>query len=337
MARLGLILVARNMVESIALAQQAEAAGLHSVWTGDFFHRNGYVLLSAVATVTQCIGLGTGISYAFMRTPLLNASAAMDIDEISRGRMLLGLGTGTKTMNEAWYSQPFEHPAPKLKECVELIRTAWRCAAGKPLRYQGRFYNVSIPQFARPYAVRERLPIYLAGVNPRMVQTAAEVGDGLVGHPLYSRRYLQEVVHPAVTRGLARHGKPRQEFDLASYIITSVSPDGREARREARYQIAFYSTVRTYDIILHLHGWEAEKHRIREAFKAMDMMAMADAVSDEMVQAIAIAGTPDECRQQLRRFEGLVDLPLLYAPSFGIPDNRIAENNRLILETFGQG
>lgn len=334
--RIGLILVADTVSAALTLAQQAEAAGLHSVWTGDFFHRNGYVLLSAVAATTRRVLVGTGITYAFMRTPLLNASAAMDIDELSQGRMLLGLGTGTKTMNELWYSQTFEHPAPKLKESVELIRMAWECASGKPLRYQGRFYQISIPQFARPGAWREHIPIYIAGVNPRMVQTAAEIGEGLVGHPLYSRRYLQEVIHPNIAKGLATAGRSRRDFDLSSYIITSISQDGRQARREAKHQIAFYATVKTYDIILDLHRWEVEKRKIREAFKTFDIERMADAVSDEMVEAIAIAGTPDECRQQLQKFAGLVDLPLLYAPSFGIASERIAENNRLILETFGQ-
>ena len=105
---------------------RAEAAGFESVWTIEFFNANGLVRLAAIATATQRVKLGSGIAYAFMRSPMLAASAAMDIDEISGGRMILGLGSGTKTMNENWYSMPFnDPPAPRIKDAIGLIRAAF--------------------------------------------------------------------------------------------------------------------------------------------------------------------------------------------------------------------
>src|SRR5581483_9789776 len=106
------------------------------------------------------------------------------------------------------------------------------------------------------------------GVNTGMIGVAGEVADGLVGHPLYSRRYLAEIVRPALQRGEAKAGRPAGAAKIAGYVITAVHADGARARHEAKHQIAFYSTVRTYDSILDLHGWQEPARRIREAFHA---------------------------------------------------------------------
>jgi alkanesulfonate monooxygenase SsuD/methylene tetrahydromethanopterin reductase-like flavin-dependent oxidoreductase (luciferase family) len=183
--------------------------------------------------------------------------------------------------------------------------------------------------------VRTRIPVYLAGVNRIMVRTAGEHADGLVGHPLYSRRYLVEVVHPSVADGLRRGGRERSKFDLAGYVITSISEDREQAREEARRQIAFYSTTITYDPLLDFHGWQEQKQAIRAAFRKFDIAAMTSAVSDDMVDQIAIAGTPNECEQQLARYEGLLDHVLFYPPSFAVKPARLLENYALIRDVCG--
>ena len=117
----GLILSAPTIEEQMSCAVRAEDAGFESVWTTEFFNAHGFVRLAAVATATKRVKLGTGIAYAFMRTPMLAASAAMDIDELSGGRMVLGLGSGTERMNREWYSMPFEDPpAPRIKDAIAL-------------------------------------------------------------------------------------------------------------------------------------------------------------------------------------------------------------------------
>jgi len=335
MNRPGLILIADRIADVVELARSAEAAGFSSAWTTEFYSRNGFVVLGAVAAATRRIKVGTGICYAYMRTPVLNAAAAMDIDEISAGRMILGLGSGTKSMNEGWYGVPFEpRSAAKMKEAVALIRTLFATAGGGRVKFDGEFYKIKIPLFARPHAARASLPIYLAAVQKGMLRTAGEVADGLVGHPLYSRRYVRDVVVPNLEIGMQRGGRTRAAFDLAGYVITSISQDREQARREAKGQIAFYATAKSYAGILDLHGWTAAKEGIYEAFKSFDFARMASFVSDEMVEEIAVTGTPEECREKLARWEGLLDTPLLYAPSVGVPPARVAENNRLIVETF---
>jgi probable F420-dependent oxidoreductase len=331
----GLILVADRIADVVDLARRAEDAGFGSVWTIEFYNRNGLVVLGQVAAATRRVRVGTGISYAYMRTPVLSAAAAMDIDEISGGRMILGLGSGTKSMNESWYSMPFEpRSAVKMKEVVALIRQLFATAKGGAVRFDGEFYRIRIPMFGRPHAFRESIPIYLAAVQKGMLRTAGEVADGLVGHPLYTRRYLKEFVEPNLRIGLDRARRDRTSFDCAGYIITSISNDRETALREAKAQIAFYATARSYEGIFDLHGWQEAKRGIWDAFRTFDLPRMAGYVSDEMVEEIAIVGAPDECRAKLKRWEGLLDTPLLYAPSVGVSAERVAENNRLIVETF---
>jgi len=128
----GLILTRSDIKGQVEAAVRAEGAGFESVWTIEFFNANGLVRLAAIAAATKRVKVGTGIAYAFMRTPMLAATGAMDIDEISGGRMILGLGSGTKTMNENWYSMPFnDPPAPRMKDAIGLIRAAFAAQKGR--------------------------------------------------------------------------------------------------------------------------------------------------------------------------------------------------------------
>ena len=336
MEKVGASLTDVPLADMVRLAQQAEGAGFDSVWTIEFFNRNGFVAVTAMAAATQRIRVGTGIAYAFMRTPMLDASAAMDIDELSNGRMVLGLGSGTKGMNEYWYSVPFSQPIGRMREAIDLIRAFWSCAEGQPLRYKGDFYTIAIPQFERRFAVRPRIPIYLAGVNRGMLGLVGEVADGWVGHPIASRQYIDEIARPTMAASASKAGRSLDDLELSSYIITAVNNDRAAAIRMAKHQIAFYATVKSYDIILDLHGFQEQARAIREAFKTIDIPRMVDAVTDDMVDAMAIAGTPEECRDQLSRYDGIIDLPLLYSPSFGLPGERIVENIEAIIRTFAR-
>jgi probable F420-dependent oxidoreductase len=325
----GLILTRSTIGGQIEAAKRAEQANFESVWTTEFFNANGLVRLAAVATATQRIKLGTGIAYAFMRSPMLAASAALDIDELSGGRMILGLGSGTKTMNENWYSMAFnDPPAPRMKDAIGLIRAAFAAQKGGGLIYDGSHYHVKIPQYARPGAPRETIPIAIAAVNRGMIRTAAAVADGLVGHPIYTRKYIAETVLPLLEGSRCR---------LLPYVIASVADDPAQARNEARMQIAFYYTTRLYHSVLEPHGWQGIGETIAAAFRRGDFPAMAAAVPDAMVDAIAVTGRPDEVREQLKQWDGLTDHVLLYSPSVGMKPGRIAENVDAIIDTFSRG
>ncbi len=322
----GIILGAPSIEGQIATATRAEAAGFESAWTIEFFSSHGLVRLAVVASATNRIKLGTAIAYAFMRTPLLAASAAMDIDEISSGRMILGLGSGTKRMNQDWYSMPFDDPpAPRMKDAIGLVRAAFAAQKGGGLIYDGPYYQVKIPAYSRPGAVRESIPVYMAAVNKGMIRAAAATADGLIGHPVFTRKYMAEKVLPVLDGSAC---------ELLPYVITAIADTTEQARNEVRGQIAFYYTTRLYHSILEPHGWTEAGETIAASFRQGDFTAMAAAVTDEMIDEIAIAGTADEVRDQVKQWDSLADHVILYSPSIGMKGGRVQENLDAIVDTF---
>jgi probable F420-dependent oxidoreductase len=321
----------------VDLAVRAEAAGFDSVFTIEFFNRHGYVPLGAIAQATQHIRIGTAIANAFTRSPLLHASAAMDLDELSGGRMILGLGSATRRMNEDWFGIPFAQPAARMQELVTLLRQAVAAQRGGGFRFEGRFWNLNVPIYSRPGAARSEIPIWVAAVNRRMIATAGTVADALVGHPIATRRWHREVTLPGLRRGEEKAGRPTGACKLAPYVVTSINDDRDQAVRDAKGQIGFYLTTELYHSVLDLHGMREVGQACRKALRSFDVKAMAEAVPDTLVDEIAIACTPDEARDRLAQWRDLTDEPLFYAPTVGVKPERVRANNAAILELFGSG
>jgi len=185
------------------------------------------------------------------------------------------------------------------------------------MHHDGRFYRLHLNPTAPPRAMhRERIPIFMAGVNARMVEAAGAVADGLVGHPLFTVEYVGEVVRPALARGAERAGRS-QPPPIAGYLTCSVGPDRAQARAAAAAVIAFNSTVKTYRATHEVSGFTRESEAIRAAWREGDFAAMAAAVSDEMIDAIALAGTPEEVRGRFaERWQGVYERTLLWPPAF---------------------
>jgi len=331
--RRGLILTAGSTRGNLALAQRAEQAGFDSVLSVEFFNQHAYAVLGAIAATTSRIQIGTGIANAFTRSPLVHATAAMDLDELSGGRMVLGLGSGTARMNIDWWGMPFEKPATRMKELIELLRAAFTAAGGFGFRFKGRFWDLKIPVFMRPGA-RPDLPIWIAAVNAPMIRTAGAAADGLVGHPIATRRWHREVTLPGLRAAEAAAGRPAGSCRLVPYLMTSLHPDRAVAIQDAKQQIGFYYTVKVYHTILQHHGLPEVAAACRAALASFDVAAMAAAIPDALVDEIAIACTPDEARDRLAQWTDLTDEVLFYAPSIGVPTERVRENNERILEVF---
>jgi probable F420-dependent oxidoreductase len=301
-------------------ARLAERAGFASVWATEFYDRSATVSLAAMAHATERIGLGSAIAYAFGRTPVVLAAEARDLDELSGGRLTLGLGTGTRRMQQDWHGLDGESPALRMEELVPLIRKLWRLHEG-PVEHEGRFYRVRVhPTASVVPPPSGEIPIYMAGVNARMIQAAGTVGDGLVGHPLFTPEYVRDVVRPALARGAERAGRD-EPVPIAGYLTCSVGEDREEARTAARAVVAFNSTVKTYEAIHRQHGFLPHVEKIREAWKTRDLAGMAAAVPDEMLDTIALAGTADEVRERFaERWAGVYERTLLWPPAFRGPD-----------------
>lgn len=327
------ITVLRGGVEQVAAtAAAAEAAGFGSVWTPEFYNRSAVVTLAQIASRTATARVGSSIAYAVGRSPLTIATEARSLDEVSGGRLVLGLGTGTRRMMSAWHGTAPDGPASRMEELVPLLRRLWRLHEG-PVRHEGRFYSVDITPTAEiEPPVRGTIPVYTAGVNPRMVQVAGRVSDGLIGHPLFSPGYVEQTVRPAVARGAERAGRDPAEIEICSLVICAISDDEEQARREAAGQIAFYAAPKTYGPLLAQAGFDRAAAVIRAAFADGDHAAMVAAVPDEMVDALAVAGTPVQVRERLARLDGVLDHVIVYPPSFRIPPERCDELARLLVE-----
>lgn len=335
MSQAGLILDAGSLNDLTSLASGAEEAGFHSVWATELY-RTSFQQLAAVAPHTKTIMLGTAVALAFVRTPLITSLTSLDLDEASGGRLILGLGSGARRTNELWHGIAHGSPVKRISECVEAIRLITSGShTGRPIEYSGEYYDMSLKGYHRPFEpVRERIPVYLAGIGPVMSRASGLVADGYIGHVVCSQRYLGETVVPAILAGLDASGRARDEFTISSIITCAISSDARRAREAVRRTIAFYATVRTYGPPFRMHGFEAQAAIIRDAFFERDVEAMAAAVTDEMVDTFAVVGTPGECRKRIEQYRRHIDLPILSAPHYYLDFEEVREYQRAILETF---
>lgn len=333
----GITVLAGGLAETRKIAKAAEAAGFDATWSGEFLNRSAVVSVAAMAAATTKIGVGTAIAYAVGRSPLVLANDARFLDEMSDGRLTLGLGTGTRGMMVGWHgvTDP-DAPASRMEELIPLLRRLWLLHEG-PVKHEGRFYSLDITPTAdiQP-PLRPEIPVYTAGVNARMIEVAGRVSDGLICHPTLTDRYLHDVVRPAIERGASRTGRSAGEVALNGVIICAISDDATRARREAAAQIAFYVAPKAYGPVMETSGFGAEAAEIHAAFARKDHKGMVDAVSDAMLAEMAAAGTRGEVREQVAQLEKRYDHAALYSPSFTLSPERVAENTSAIIETFAR-
>jgi probable F420-dependent oxidoreductase len=334
--RLGLLLELPTQRENVTLARRAEERGFDSVWAPEFHNHSGPLALAAAALETERIELGTAIAWAFGRSPLLTAVTALDLDEMSGGRFVLGLGTGTRRMRTDWLGAPAERPGQRVRETVEAIRAVWAAGSAGVINYEGQLVQLAVRPYVRANQLRPGIPVYLAAVNPGMAKTAGVVAEGVIAHPMATSRYIDEVMRPAIAEGAEQEGRHGEDVTVADWIVVGVSDDGEQAREDVKRQIAFHATVRTYDRILDLHGFTEAADEIRALWKSFDLAAMTGCVTDEMLAVMGVAGTAAECRDQLRERARGSDRQLLGAPVVATDADRIREYHDALLETFGR-
>ena len=337
MATRALGLWGESTAELVEAARHAEDAGFASVWS-DELHRSAFVPLAAVATATSRVGLGTGTALAFIRSPFTTALTALDLDELSGGRFILGLSSGVQRLNEDWHGVTFGKPVTHFREAVHVIRRVMAGASrGDTIAFEGEYYNIRVRGYNRPFpAAREHVPIVLGGVGPRMVALAGEVADGWLGHELSSVNYIRDLVLPKLKEGLDRSGRQRDGFTICPTVVCAVSPDGREARRIAAGAVAFHATVRTYRNLFAFHGFEQEVDQVWAAFRAGDYKVMVDAVSDEMVDTYTASGTLDEVRAKLAVYEEVSDSIKLMAPCRFVEPDVTRAQQQIIIESLAR-
>jgi probable F420-dependent oxidoreductase len=324
-----------SLAELRAAAVAAEDAGFDTVWLSEL-HRSAFVPAAVLVEATRRVRVGTAIALAFVRSPLTTALTSLDLDELSDGRFVLGLGSGVKRLNEDWHNAAFGKPASHLRESITAIRTLMASVhTGETIRLEGEWEPVHLRGYERPFPPRRTdVPIFVASVGEVMTRLAGEVGDGWIAHELGSPAYLTDVVTPNLEAGMARRGRQRDQLEVVASACCVIDDDARQAKRAAAGLVAFYASVKTYDDFFDFHGFLAEAKAVQQRFRAGDHEHLADAIPDEMVDALTMAGTPDDVRKWVRRYDGIADQIKLSPPTHFVPAEVTRSAQQRILEVL---
>jgi 5,10-methylenetetrahydromethanopterin reductase len=306
-------------------AAEAEAAGASAFCAGEFADLSAYVTSTEMAQSTSAAMVGPGIAYAFARSPFIHAASVRHLSKFAPGRVFLGLGAGTSRMNRDWFGVEASQPALRMAELIEVTRAFLSADNGQTVRYRGEFYAIDA-DIRAPVLGNLDVPILVGAFNKIMLRTAGRVADGVLGHGLFTDRWWNERVDPELARGAESSGRDAGELQRWGWLITAIDDtDPQRAIRDARRQIAFYLTVRTYDSLVELHGWQDQVAAIRNAFRSGQPETIAEHVTDEMLWAVAICGDRAQARAMLKNRERLPDTAFISPPSFLIGRRRRAE------------
>ncbi len=294
----------------IPCAQAAERNGFERVWVAESYHGRGcFANMTAVALQTQSIGLGTGIISPFTRHPGVLAMESATVDEISRGRFTLGLGTAYAQLNKHQVKEP--KPIAALRDSVEMVRMLIR---GESDTYEGKvfLFGGTGAQLAFD-PIRRDLPVYIGSMGPRTLEMASSISDGLLLNFFLSPAFLKDIAIPAIRKGLDRIGGNLDEYDIRSYIITSVDSNRQAAIRAAKVLVASYcardaSEPRRYQIAGITDEERIEiRDRIRKHYEEGDTAKAEACVPDSWIDRLTVSGTPDDVCEKFELFaeEGL--------------------------------
>jgi probable F420-dependent oxidoreductase len=300
-------------VEAGERALVAERAGFDGFWVGGS-RSDPFVALTLAAERTTSVRLGTSVVIALARSPMITATLANDLQLVSEGRFVLGLGSQVRAHIVRRFAMPWSRPVARMAEHVAAIRAIWDCwRDGTPLRFEGDFYRLTLMTpnvdpgpnpFGNP-------PIVLGAFGPVMTELAGRVADGLFAHDFLSPRYLREVTLPAIERGRAAAVHPDAPFELTGAAMVATGADERELAAETervRAHMAFYGSTPAYRGLLDLHGYgdlHTELHQLSQQGRWSEM---AQLVPDALVSEVAVVAPPGELAGALfERYDGLAD------------------------------
>jgi probable F420-dependent oxidoreductase len=301
-------------------ARDMEAMGYDGLLTAETQH-DPFLPLLLAAEHTEHLELGTAIAVAFPRSPVHLAHLGHDLQTYSRGRFILGLGSQVRPHIEKRFSASWSKPVERMRELILAVRAVWRCwNEGEPLQFEGEFYRHTLmtPFFNPGPSGYGPPPVFLAAVGERMIEVVGEVADGMVLHGFTTERHLREHTLPALERGLAKAGRSRSEVQIAypMFMVTGQNDEEFErADAAVRQQIAFYGSTPSYRTVLETHGWGHVQNELNALSKRGDWVAMGRRIPDEMLDAFAVRGRPDELPGLVKaRFGGIIDRLSFYAP-----------------------
>ena len=309
-----------NLARAAAEAKEAESFGYDGVWVPET-SRDPFLPLALAAEHTERIDIGTSIAVAFARSPMTLANTAYDLNQFSKGRFILGLGSQIKPHIEKRFSMEWSKPAARMREFILAMRAIWDCWMNDTkLDFRGDFYTHTLmTPFFNPGPHRHGVPrVFLAAVGPLMTRVAGETCDGFFCHGFTTERYLREVTLPALEEGRAEAGLTMEGFEVCgpSFVVTGNNAEELEAAKVGtRQQIAFYGSTPAYRPVLDLHGWGELQPELNALSKQGEWQKMGELITDDILETFAVVGEPEQIGPEIEsRYGDVISRLSFYAP-----------------------
>jgi F420-dependent oxidoreductase-like protein len=325
--------------DQLAIVQEAERLGYDSVWTAEAYGSDAATILGWIAHATTRIRIGSGIFQMPGRSPAMTAMTAATLDQLSGGRMILGIGSSGPQVAEGWHGQRFGRQLQRTREYVDVVRMALR---RERVVYDGETLTLPLP--AGPgkalkltiAPVQERIPIYLAAIGPNNTALAAEIADGWIP-TLFSPEHVAEF-RPLLEQGFARAGaKGFDDFEIAPMVNVMVTDDVDAARDAMRHYVALYvggmgsRDKNFYNALVRRYGFEDAAQKVQDLYLEGKKDEAAAALPAELIDTVSLCGPPDVVRERLAVFRDAGVGTLMVAPMAWTRDERL-EQLRLVAE-----
>ena len=326
--------------QQLELVLEAERLGYDSVWTAEAYGSDAATILSWLAQATSTIKLGSAIFQMPARSAAMTAMTAATIDQLSDGRMLLGIGSSGPQVAEGWHGQRFAHQLQRTREYVEVVRLA---LSRERVVYDGETLTLPLPDGPGKALkltiapVQERIPIYLAAIGPKNTTLAAEIADGWLP-TLFSPEHVGEF-RPLLEEGFARTGAAKgfDDFDIVPMVTAMVSDDRESARDAMRHYVALYvggmgsRDKNFYNALVQRYGFEEAAKTVQDLYLDGKKDEAAAALPAELIDTVSLCGPPDVVRERLAVFRDAGVGTLMVAPMAWTRDDRL-EQLRLLAE-----
>ena len=308
----------------VEIAKQAEASGIEGLFAAQCYGPP-FIPLAAAAAVTERVKIGTGIAIAGARSPFETATSAMDLDLISMGRTVLGLGTSLSSWTTGVFGAPAYKPLTHMRDTIGAIRHVISQAGQDQIEpYDGVYYKadfLDLQPMAQP--VRSAIPIWVAALREKLVRIGAEIGDGVIGHPMWSVEWTVDKMKPVIEDQLKISGRARSEIEVSVWPMVAPNPNEAEALDDARPTIAFYAGAAQYENFFEAHGFGKEARACQEAARNSTYKEGARHVPDEMVRAFFAIGDIDKVRERIEPIWSIADSVCLAPPAHNMTPEKL--------------
>jgi F420-dependent oxidoreductase-like protein len=297
--------------DQLAMVKEAEAAGFDSVWAAEAYGSDAATVLAWLAAQTERIRIGSAIFQMPARSPAMTAMTAATLDELSGGRMILGIGPSGPQVAEGWHGQPFARQLRRTREYVEILRKA---LARQRLEYKGEMYELPLPDgqgkalklMIAP--VQERIPIYIAAIGPKNTALCGEIADGWIPF-LFSAEHARDLRAP-LEEGAARAGRSLDDgsFEIAPTVNVCIDDDIEAARDVMRPFLALYvggmgsREKNFYNAMMRRYGFEEAAAKVQDLYLDGKRGEAAAALPTEFIDSVCLVGPPDRVRERLAMY-----------------------------------